>query len=135
MKRKSFLLALVSILFFLSACALSPIEKYENFLADMDAETRIEVCLKQISERNPSLYTRGDVKTIQKDLKLLQTDDTEIAIINDSLITVVRTLEGCIKLIDSKDFEKAQADYEFAETLFRTAQAQLAQLRGGAPSV
>ena len=135
MKKTVLLTILAFILCLLCGCTLTPVEQYNDFLVDLDIVMRIDMCLNQISEENPSWYTRADIKTIQQDLQTLRTDDENILAINDEFIGVAREMENSIALLDGGNPQAAQESYELAEESFEEAKSMLAQLPEGGPSV
>ena len=137
---KTFFLIIVLLLTVLLcvACGLPAVEQYDNFLADLDIEMRIDMCLKQIYDGNPSWYTRADLKTIQKDLKTLQIEDEVIAEINQIFLDTAQELQTSISLLDERDTDGARASYQKAYDMRIQAKDLLHQLHegeGGLPSV
>lgn len=136
MKRFSFILLLLFTAIFLFACSLPVVEQYDNFLADLDIEMRLDMCMKQIHEENPSLYTRADLETIQEDLATLTISDSRIMQINEVFADTAKALQESIAFLDENDPAGAQLSYQQAYDLRMQAKNLLHDMhQGGPPSV
>lgn len=136
MKRFSFILLLLFTAILLFACSLPVVEQYDNFLADLDIEMRLDMCMKQIHEENPSLYTRADLETIQEDLATLTISDSRIMQINEVFADTAKALQESIAFLDENDPAGAQLSYQQAYDLRMQAKNLLHDMhQGGPPSV
>ena len=136
MKRFSFILLLLFTAILVFACSLPVVEQYDNFLADLDIEMRLDMCMKQIHEENPSLYTRADLETIQEDLATLTISDSRIIQINEVFADTAKALQESIAFLDENDPAGAQLSYQEAYDLRMQAKNLLYDMhQGGPPSV
>ncbi len=136
MKRFSFILLLLFTAILLFACSLPVVEQYDNFLADLDIEMRLDMCMKQIHEENPSLYTRADLETIQEDLATLTISDSRIMQINEVFADTAKALQESIAFLDENDPAGTQLSYQQAYDLRMQAKNLLHDMhQGGPPSV
>ncbi len=118
---------------FCFSCSLPVVEQYDNFLADLDIEMRLDMCMKQIQEENPSIYTRADLKTILQDLATLNIPDPRITQINTLFEDTAKELRQSIRFLDDGDIAGAKKSYQNAYDLRMQAKALLRKLHEGGP--
>lgn len=136
MKRSCLVILLLFTTIICFACSLPVVEQYDNFLADLDVEMRLDMCMKQIHEENPSAYTRADLKTIQEDLATLNLSDQRVTEINRVFTDTAKELQQSVKLLDAEDIDGAKKSYQKAYDLRMQAKDLLHELHeGGPPSV
>lgn len=136
MKKGSLIILLLSAAILCISCGLPAVDGYDNFLADLDIEMRIDMCMKQIDEENPSWYTRADLKTIQDDLNTLQIQDESIKEINQLFLDTSQELQRSVALLDENDTDGARISYQKAYDMRLQAKDLLHTLHeGGPPSV
>ncbi|MEA5004441.1 MAG: hypothetical protein VB081_13230 [Christensenella sp.] len=136
MKRSCLVILLLFTAIICFSCSLPVVEQYDNFLADLDVEMRLDMCMKQIHDENPSAYTRADLKTIQEDLATLNISDQRVTEINRVFTDTAKELQQSVKLFDAEDINGAKKSYQKAYDLRMQAKDLLHELHeGGPPSV
>ena len=100
------------------ACAASPVDQYANFIDDLDLFTRMQTAIGQVEEGGMSLYVKADMKTLQKDLQLLRSNDSDILEIHAYFLNAVQALRDWTVYEEANEAEKAQAAYQEAKEQF-----------------
>ncbi|MEG1473954.1 MAG: hypothetical protein RSC25_07535 [Christensenella sp.] len=116
--KKATLLGIVFILALaLCSCAISPAEKYENFVNDLDVQTRLQTGLQQMSGGGMTAYVAADMRTLEKDLSTLNTHDEQIFAINENFINSARELQKSAELLKA-DPDGSFIAYKTAKSCF-----------------
>lgn len=77
MKKNAFISLLAAAIFFLSACALDPFEQYENFIMDMDINSRFDEAFYYVNKGDTSPFFVSSVEALYYDLESYDEGDTE----------------------------------------------------------
>ena len=110
--KKSLLGIVIALLLAFSACSLTPADKYDNFINDLDAITRLQTGLQQMKDGGLTLYVKADMKTLARELSVFHTEDGEIRKINENFIRTAHSLrEG----MDAAEEDEASASVFYEE--------------------
>lgn len=78
MKKTALISLLLAIVFFLTACTLEDsFEQYENFIMDMDVNSRFEEAFYNVNKGNTSLFFVSNVEALYYDLESYSEGDIE----------------------------------------------------------
>ncbi|WP_066687973.1 hypothetical protein [Christensenella intestinihominis] len=115
---KKFILVIAIVLsVMLGACSLTPADRYDNFINDLDAITRLQTGLQQMENGGLTLYVRADMKTLERELSSLDTPDKEIREINENFVGTARLLQESMDAVKD-DEDAAHAFLEAAKDSF-----------------
>ncbi len=92
----------------LCSCAISPGERYNNFIDDLDVVTRMEVALQQQKEGGMTAYVTADMETLEQDLSTLRTSDDELLRINENFVEATRLLRQSQAAVEQEDADAAK---------------------------
>ncbi len=131
--KKAFIVIMTAIILTICcACASNPVERYDNFLNDLDVLTRMQTALQQTKDGGEmTFYVREDMKTLEEDLQTLKSSDQEIIKINECFLDAARALQQSAACMEDADEAKAASLYEIAKTRFGEGFLQFALLEPG----
>ena len=138
MKKTAFISLIAAIVIFLTACALDPFEQYENFIMDMDVNSRFEEAFYNVNKGDTSPFFVSNVEALYYDLESYNEGNVEESMpkiegqidpgdINqyytDCVILLLRAIEN------NKEEKPQMAQLEFTQALdkYRNAQELYAQ--------
>ena len=117
--KKSFLGIVIAAAVLLGACALTPADRYDNFINDLDAITRLQTGLQQTENGGMTLYVGADMETLEQELSMFATEDKEVRQINENFVCAAHSLREGMKTAE-EDEDAARDLYEAAKTHFDT---------------
>lgn len=115
-------LILICCIFMLSSCSYPETERYDNYLADCDIITRLDVCFAVINRDEQNMFTKSELDALLLDIEFFKTKDAEITQIQTAFYEAANTL--------LQNFGKDKEHYfNEAVSYYKKAQALLHQLR------
>lgn len=77
---------LFAVLLLLGACAPSAAVLYENYFDELDIENRCNDAAAALDAGHITLWLKGEIRAIVKDLRSIPTGDPMLTVINDTFI-------------------------------------------------
>lgn len=130
--KKTLLIAIIlfSILLLFS-CAFPDVQRYDDFLMDLDVYNRLDIAFYEVQREDASLYTKADLGTLVEDLNTLGLTGEEVKDINVFFKEAAGYLTNGIAAYESGQDALYEELLEDATYSYEHAKVLLNELRGG----
>lgn len=125
---------LFAVLLLLGACAPSAAVLYENYFDELDIENRCNDAAAALDAGHITLWLKGEIRAIVKDLRSIPTGDPMLTEINDTFIRSANLLMDCYEAQQTGDlyaadkaFTTAKVEYANANNALNAYKRQLSQ--------
>lgn len=135
MKKYTFISLIAAVVFFLTACTtLDQFEQYENFIMDMDVNSRFEEAFYNVNKGDTSSYFVSSVEALYYDLESYNEDDAQktTQLIQDQIDPgdINQYYIDCVTLLlrateNNKENKPQLAQIELTQALSKYQDAQL----------
>ncbi|MGI6152926.1 MAG: hypothetical protein ACOYJB_03705 [Christensenellaceae bacterium] len=133
MKKTVFFLALILLAVFLGSCSISDYERYNDFLADLDVYSRMDIAFYEAAKQNVLFYTKADLATLEQDLATLDIGNEDIVYINTRLLDAVGNLCAATEACNAGNTDEYEELFKLAENQYAEARLILSESRTGRP--